>query len=309
MKIEDIKNKYPDDVTLVYENGKVSEFYIRNINDQITTLDCNYCPNLKSLPNLPNLKTLECYYCPVLSFLPEYPNLKNLYCYDCFSLTTLPNMPNLKYLDCSNCTSLTTMPEFPNLENLDCSCCRALTTLPELLNLEHLNCYHCRNLQSLPEFLNLKSVNCTGCINLKTTKENYQKEFVNNILKNWQEQDLVPYDEERGYLFWKCVTPDLRGNLNFQYEVGTEFKNSGMACPGPFGALRDFDANKNLGSRVMAFYAKTIYPVDIKKGIYHTLQGTPVAIYLVTDFDFDGFTPTLIMGEEDDNIKKVLYGE
>ena len=266
----ELKNKYPDDVELIYnQKNQLLEIKIQNINDEITELNCSYCSELISLPELNNLTKLDCY----------------------------------------NCTSLVFLPELNNLTKLDCFCCSKLISLPELNNLTKLDCSFCVNLTSLPDLNNLEKLDCTLCKNLKQRKNNYKTDRVKNILLSWSNQGLVPYSEEKGYLFWKCITPDLKGNMGFQYEIGSEFKNSGMACPGPFGALKDWDRNKIVGSRIMAFYSKCIYPVDIKKGVFHTLQGAPQAVYLATDITKDGFTPTLIMGEEDDNIKKVLYGE
>ena len=110
---------------------------------------------------------------------------------------------------------------------------------------------------------------------------------------------------DNGVLVWKHVSPELRGNLNYQYNIGVSFINDGMACAGPFGAMQNYNKHKQ-DTRIMAIHATKISPVDIKKGIYYVYEGTPVAVYRAKNISADGADLILESGKETEDIKMVL---
>ena len=132
-------------------------------NDSTTTLNCSYCKNLTSLPDLPNVTELFCESCPSLTSLPALPNVTRLYCDSCPSLTSLPALPNATRLFCNNCSSLTSLPSLPNVTRLVCSYCPSLTSLPVLPNVTYLDCSNCPSLTSLPTLPNVTYLDCNNC--------------------------------------------------------------------------------------------------------------------------------------------------
>ncbi len=134
-------------------------------------LTCSHCSNLQSLPELPNVQKLDCSGCVNLQSLPELPNVQKLDCWECFDLESLPELPNVQELNCSECYNLQSLPELPNVQKLDCWECFDLESLPELPNVQKLNCSECSNLESLPELPNVQKLNCSGCSNLESLPE------------------------------------------------------------------------------------------------------------------------------------------
>ena len=297
-----MKKKYPDDVELVYYRNMITEIKMHKHNDKILRFNCSYSWALKTLPQMPNLRSLWVDNCSSLVELPDYPNLSYLNLNFTENFKNLPDAPKLiKLVNCGNETKIS--HKYEKLTELIWNHSTVLN-FENFPNVKYLILKG--NLVKILPDAEYKSIDITGANNLTNVTENYKSDYVKSILKKWTDLGLCPYDEEKGYLFWKCVSPDMKGNLDFQYEINKEYINSGMACPGPFGALTDWDIHKAYGSRVMAVWAKSIYPVKIKKGVYHILKGTPQAVYLAKDISKEGFTPILIQGEEDDGIRKVL---
>jgi hypothetical protein len=137
------------------------------------------------------------------------------------------------------------------------------------------------------------------CFNTKidTTKQ------VNNWISKWQNVGLIPENSTNDLLFWKHVTHEMKGNIKFQYKLNEEFRNDGMACAGPFGAMQNYDKCKKseYGSYVIAIWAKknSITPVDIEKGIYYVKQGTPVALYKASYINEEEIELKFLDGKED----------
>jgi len=124
----------------------------------LTTLCCDCCVWLTSIPDLPNLTELRCNRCTGLTSIPELPNLTNLVCSGCTMLDTIPVFPNLTRLKCNDCVKLTVLPELHNLTSLTCTNCDKLDKISELPNLTNLICDGCSSLINLPPLLSLKSI-------------------------------------------------------------------------------------------------------------------------------------------------------
>ena len=116
--------------------------------NETTVIDCSWCTNLTSIPQLDKLTRLNC---------------------NCTKITSLPLLKNLTYLDCSNCVNLTSLALRPEG-----------SSIPILENLTKLYCYNCIRLTSLFQpssqelrskdsislLKNLTYLNCYGCIKL-----------------------------------------------------------------------------------------------------------------------------------------------
>lgn len=98
-------------------------------------------------------------------------------------------------------------------------------------------------------------------------------------IDRWQAQGLIPHDPERGYLVWKHVTRELRGNLGFPYIIGERFLcAAGMATAGPAGALKDW-RKRDPDPYVIAIWCDDLRDRYPNRGVYYALSGVPVALY------------------------------
>ena len=224
------------------------------------------------------------------------------------NISALPPLARLRLLKCKECPFLPALPAMPRLQMLDCRDCVSLRYVSDMPALEALNTLGCPRLAMLPPMPKMRNLVCTNCQSLSMA-DNCWSEAVEGWIEPWQEQGLMPQDDEGRVLLWKCVSPEFKGNLGFQYELGQEFENTGMACAGPFGALKDYDKYRATGSQVMAIWATCLYPVNLNKGVFHVLRGTPAAVYLAHDITKEGFIPLFFDGEEDEYIESVLYGD
>jgi Leucine-rich repeat (LRR) protein len=90
--------------------------------EQLETLDCNYCRNLKKLPdNMLELRELYCCGCPVESLPNNIPELRVLNCIFCPVKSLPDNMPELRELDCCGCPVESLPGNMLQLEVLKCS--------------------------------------------------------------------------------------------------------------------------------------------------------------------------------------------
>lgn len=187
-KIKSMGNlsQLPNLTTLVCQ--ECSSLFSIPILPHLTTLDCKWCSSLLFIPKLPSLITLDCSECDSLQAISELPNLTTLYCLCCKhlpsipmlrKLTTLecikcrfiraiPELPSLQKLSCSDCSSLQAIPMLPNLKMLDCSYCESLRVISELPSLTTLDCKECRELMAIPDLPSMTSLNCRACSSLQT---------------------------------------------------------------------------------------------------------------------------------------------
>ena len=116
-------------------------------------------------------------------------------------------------------------------------------------------------------------------------------------LSRWREDGLLGEDA-RGLLVWKAVNKGMEGMLGFEYALDTPFKNGGMAAVGPWGAVKEYGQQD---SYLLAIRATKCGPVEMewRPGVWYVLEGTPVAQYLITEMDRDGFVPVLLAGTDE----------
>lgn len=61
---------------------------------EVKRLNCSYCPNITTLPEMPKIEVLWCFKCENLEMLPGYmPEIQMLWCYGSPKLGKLPELP------------------------------------------------------------------------------------------------------------------------------------------------------------------------------------------------------------------------
>jgi hypothetical protein len=135
---------------------------------------------------LNNLTSLYCDRCFDLATIPELQQLQKLSCNGCIALTTIPLLPNLIVLDCGSCRNLTKISVLPNLSTLYCNRCPKLTIIPIL---PLLTCFVFENsnnilLHTIPlEFQNLDDLS-SDLINQAIEYNNLNLEYLETLLNN-----------------------------------------------------------------------------------------------------------------------------
>ena len=110
-------------------------------------LMCDYCPNIKVLPSLPNLTMLSCERTSIKELPKKISKLKFLSISGCRLLKSIPFHKNLEELYCSG-TKLEEIYEYKHLKVLYCDLCNKLKKIPYLKNLEELSCNNCHVMNS-----------------------------------------------------------------------------------------------------------------------------------------------------------------
>jgi hypothetical protein len=190
---------------------------------------------------------------------------------------------------------LSSLPELPKVKTLQCRYCSGLSSLPELQNVETLHCNNCPSLSSLPELPNIKMLDFFGT-QIKIDLQVYYRK--------WQELGLMPEDQD-GIIVWKHVSPGLKGNMKFQYEIDQPFKNDGMCCAGPFGAIKEYNLYKD-NPHLLAIRATHLSIVDSERGIYFCYEGIPLALYQVRNLTNESGDLILIRGTETEAIRSIF---
>ena len=170
------------------------------------------------------------------------------------------------------------------------------------VNLEYLYCYNTK-ISSLPDLSNLKHLKYLACYNTNIDFD-YKSDFNKPYIKFWQDICLLP-QTDNGVLFFKHVSPDLKGNLGFQYKINQPFKNDGMACAGPFGTLQDYNLYPD-DPRILVIEATKICPVNLHKGIFHIYEGTPICVYKANNITESGADLILEQGKEPKELLKIF---
>ncbi len=94
----------------------------REVLDELICVECNECPNIEHVPDLPRLQRLNAEGCSMLKTIGHLPQVKHIYCEGCPRLTTIADTRSVRYLYCHNNTFLTTAPrnEGMNLGSIGC---------------------------------------------------------------------------------------------------------------------------------------------------------------------------------------------
>ena len=174
--------------------------------------------------------------------------------------------------------------------------------MSNLTYLTHLYCSN-TNISSLPGIENCVNLKYLDCYNTNIDL-NYKSDFNKPYIKFWQDKGLLPETKD-GILFFKHVSPKLKGNLDFQYKINQSFKNDGMACVGPFGTLQDYNRYPN-DPRILVIEAIKICPVDLHKGIFHIYEGTPICVYKANNITESGADLVLEQGKEPKELLKIF---
>jgi hypothetical protein len=229
-----------------------------------------------------------------------------LTCNRCKNLTKIDGLPNVITLTCMRCSRLTEIDGLPNLVTLRCGECNLLQSINGVPDLKYLYCDRCHALKDVAIQSRLRALNCNNSRAMVLPRDNDASADVDDWCAAWREKGLMPHAEQ-GVLVWKHVNSGMVGYLGFQYELGQQFECTGMACAGPFGTVRRYDHSRGTDepSYMIAIRATCLYPVDAETGIFHAFRGTPVAFYQAMDITDDGFTPILLKGQEDDQIRKI----
>ncbi len=127
----------------------------------LKNINCANCPELKQIPQIPELKTLNCSNCPKLEQIFPISGLEALYCSECPELKQIPMIPGLKYLNCARCSSL--------------------TEIPWINNLMYLFCEESRLLIHVPPIPSLTLIFDTECVWMKPRKTHYDYDYYNDV--------------------------------------------------------------------------------------------------------------------------------
>lgn len=176
-------------------NTNINELY------QKTEIKGGGCPNLKSIPYLPNLRELDIENFPNLETIACLPNLQELTITRCPKLKTLERLPNLRRFffgnnmievianfpkltgvygssnklkeirdlpmlrecECEDCDSLIAISNCPSLYYIRCSGSELIEKITELPLLETLICESCPKLFSVSNLPKLTFIECVEC--------------------------------------------------------------------------------------------------------------------------------------------------
>jgi hypothetical protein len=126
-------------------------------NDDIQSINCFSCQNVKEIPLIKTLTSLYCS-CTNISRIPELPNLQILNC-DSTKIAKLPPLRELRELYCSH-TLLSELPSLPRLEKLYCQW-SPIKYIPSFHTLRVLDCSNCELLIRIDRYpASYKIYNC-----------------------------------------------------------------------------------------------------------------------------------------------------
>jgi hypothetical protein len=86
--------------------------------DDLKTINCSGCKNLKKIPKSEHIEELDCSNCPKLKKISKLKNLRVLTCFNCPKLEEISIMESLEKFEYSDCPRLTKVPEL-KLKALD----------------------------------------------------------------------------------------------------------------------------------------------------------------------------------------------
>jgi hypothetical protein len=118
-------------------------------------LVCYHCPLLESIAENNSLIYLEIDYCPSISIIPRFKKLRKLLLGDNMLVRSIPHIEYLEELYCIRCGSLEELPKFKYLKHIELENCTSLKIIPKLTILEEIKCQNCPLLVSPPIFKKL----------------------------------------------------------------------------------------------------------------------------------------------------------
>lgn len=161
----------------------------------ITFIICCNCPQLHSIAPIKSLTDLVIYECNSLKTIPQFQNMHELFCDNCLSIETIPNLRGLKKLHMNGCSSLKFIPEIDGLASAEIENCVSLVSFPYIQSLNILKCCGCIKLQSIPIMDDMYLLWCTKCPALTLVPDNVNQINDLKIDQYPKETDYVQADD------------------------------------------------------------------------------------------------------------------